>query len=49
MLTNTVLNVDNEKIAENSVRYLGVIIDSKLNFDGEEKKILLRMTCGKKF
>ena len=43
-LTNTVLNVDNERIAEsNSVKYLGVIIDSKLKFDGEVKKILQRM------
>ena len=46
-LTNTVLNVDNEKIAESkSVKYLGVIIDSKLKFDGEVKKILQRMACG---
>ena len=46
-LTNTVLNVDNEGIAEsNSVKYLGVIIDSKLKFDGEVKKILQRMACG---
>ena len=46
-LTNTVLNVDNERIAEaNSVKYLGVIIDSKLKFDGEVKKILQRMACG---
>ena len=46
-LTNTVLNVDNERLAEsNSVKYLGVIIDSKLKFDGEVKKILQRMTCG---
>ena len=36
---NTVLNVDNEKIVEsNSVKYLGVIFDSKLKFDGEVKK-----------
>ena len=34
-LTHTVLNVDNENVAEsNSVKYLGVIIDSKLKFDG---------------
>ena len=46
-LTNTVLNVDNERIAESiSVKYLGVIIDSKLKFDGEVKKILQRMACG---
>ena len=46
-LTNTVLNVDNERIAEsNSVKYIGVIIDSKLKFDGEVKKILQRMACG---
>ena len=46
-LTNTVLNVDNERIAEsNSVKYLGVIFDSKLKFDGEVKKILQRMACG---
>ena len=46
-LTNTVLNVDNERIAEsNSVKYLGVIIDSKLKFDGEVKKIPQRMACG---
>ena len=45
--TNTVLNVDNKRIAEsNSVKYLGVIIDSKLKFDGEVKKILQRMACG---
>ena len=37
-LKNTVLKVDNEKIAEsNSVKYLGVIIDSKLKFDESEK------------
>ena len=37
-LTNTVLNIDNERIAEsNSVKYLGVIIDSKLKFGGEVK------------
>ena len=46
-LTNTVLNVDNGRIAEsNSVKYLRVIIDSKLKFDGEVKKILQRMACG---
>ena len=46
-LTTTVLNVDNERIAESdSVRYLGIIIDSKLKFDGEVKKILQRMACG---
>ena len=46
-LTNNVLNVDNEIIAEsNSVKYLGVIIDSKLKFDGEVKKILQIMACG---
>ena len=45
-LTNTVLNVVNEEIAEsNSVKYLGVIIASKLKFDGEVKKILQRMAC----
>ena len=45
-LTNTFLNVDNEKIGEsNIVKYLGVIIDSKLKFDGEEKKIIQRMNC----
>ena len=48
-LTNTVLNIDNERIAEsNSVKYLGVIIDSKLKFAGEVKKILQRMACGMK-
>ena len=48
-LTNTVLNVENERIAEsNSVKYLAVIFDSKLKFDGEVKKILQRMACGKK-
>ena len=42
-----VLNVDNEKIPElNSVKYLGVIIDSKLKFDGEAEKILQGMACG---
>ena len=46
-LTNTVLNVDNERIAEsNSVKYLGVITDSKLKFDRKVKKILQRMACG---
>ena len=46
-LTNTILNADNEKIAEsNSEKYLGIIIDSKLKFDGEVKKILQRMACG---
>ena len=46
-LTNTVLNIDNEIIAESkSVKYLGVIIDSKLKFYGEVKKILQRMACG---
>ena len=46
-LTNSDLNIDNERIAEsNSVKYLGVIIDSKLKFDGEVKKILQRMACG---
>ena len=45
-LTNTVLNVENERIAEsNSVKYLGVIIDSKLKFDGVKKKFQ-RMACG---
>ena len=48
-LTNTVLNVDNERIAEsNSVKYLGVIIDSKLKYDGEVKKIRQRKACGRK-
>ena len=46
-LTNTVSNVDNERVAEpNSVKYLGLIIDSKLKFDGEVRKILQRMACG---
>ena len=46
-LINFVLNVDNEKKTESkSVKYLGVIIDSKLNFDAEVKKILQRMACG---
>ena len=46
-LTNNVLNIDNERIAEsNSVKYLGVIIDSKIKLDGEVKKILQRMACG---
>ena len=45
-LTNTVPNVDNEKTAEcNSVENLGVIVDRKLIFDGEVKKILQRMAC----
>ena len=49
-LTNIVPNVDNEKEAEsNSVMYLGVIIDNKLKFDAEVKKILQRMDCGIKF
>ena len=30
----------------NSVKYLGVITDSKLKFDGEAKKIFQRMACG---
>ena len=43
-LKNTVLNVDNKKIAEsNSVKYLGVIIDSKLKTDGKVKKIFQKM------
>ena len=38
-LNDTILNVDNEKIAEsNSMKYLGLIVDNKLNFDGEVKK-----------
>ena len=38
-LTHTFLKVDNEKIAESkSMKYLGVIIDNKLKFDGEVKK-----------
>ena len=46
-LTNTALTVDNGKIAEsNFVKCLGVIFVSKLNFDGEVKKILQRMACG---
>ena len=46
-LTNTVLNVDNERIAEsNSVKYLGAIIDTKLKFNGELEKILQSMACG---
>ena len=46
-LTNTVLDINNEKKAEsNSVNYLGVIIDSKLKFDGEVEKILQRMARG---
>ena len=46
-LTNTVLNVDNEKVAKsNSVKYLGVIIDSRQKFDGEVKKVLQRTACG---
>ena len=28
------------------MKYLGVIIDSELNFDGEVEKILQRMACG---
>ena len=45
-LSNTVLNVYKEKIAEsNTVKYLGVIIDSQLKFD-EVKNILQRMACG---
>ena len=47
MLTNTALNSDNERIAvSNSVKFLGLIIDSKLKFDGEVEKILQRMACG---
>ena len=46
-LPHTVLNVYNEKIGEsNSVKYLGVIIDKKLKFDGEVKRILQRMAGG---
>ena len=41
------MNMDNKIIAEsNSVKYLGVLIDSKLKFDGEVKRILQRMACG---
>ena len=48
-LTNTVLNVDNEKTADsNSVIYLGVIIAAKLKFAREVKKIFQRMTFGTK-
>ena len=43
-LTNTVLNIDNEKKAESTfVKYVGVI-DSKLNFDEAVKEIHQRMT-----
>ena len=46
-LTSTVLNVGNEKIADsNNLKCLGVIIDNKLKFDGELKKILQRVACG---
>ena len=41
-LSNTVLNV----AESNTVKYLGVIIDSELNIDGKVKKILQRMACG---
>ena len=45
--TNTVLNVENEKIAEsNYVKYRGAIIDSKLQFEKEAKRILPRIACG---
>ena len=37
-----------KKAESGSMRYLGVIIDGKLNFDGEVKKILQRMNCGLK-
>ena len=48
-LANTVLNVDNERIAEsNNVKYLGVIIESNLKFEEEVTKIIQRMACGKK-
>ena len=41
-LKNTVLKIDNEKIVEsNCVKYLGVIIDSKLKFHVEVKKFFI--------
>ena len=49
-LTNTVLNVDKEKIAEsNSVKYLGVIIYSKLKFDGQVKQFFREWLVELKF
>ena len=43
------MNIDNEKKAESdSMKWLGVIYDGKLNFDGEVKKILQRMASGLK-
>ena len=33
-LSITALNVDNEKLAENSVKFFGVIFDSEINFNG---------------
>ena len=49
MLINTVLDVDNERIAEsNRAKYLDVIMDSKLKSVGEVKKILRRLACGLK-
>ena len=49
MLTNTVLNVENERVAEsNSVKYLEAIMKSKLKFVGEVKNILQRLACGLK-
>ena len=47
-LKNSVLNVD-KKVESNSVKYLGVIIDTKLKLDEEVKKILQRMASGIKF
>ena len=35
-----------KRAESNSLKYLGVIIDSKLKFDGEMKKILQRTACG---
>ena len=46
-LTNTVLKVDNKKIAESKiVQYLSVIFDCKLKFDGQVKEIFHRRACG---
>ena len=48
-LTNTVLKVDNEQIAESiNTKYIFVFIDSKLKVDGEVKKIVQKIACGTK-
>ena len=45
--TKTVLNTDTEIKAESlSLKYIGIVIDSKLKSHEELKKILQKMACG---